>query len=94
DDTSRNTQHQQQPPKRNSVAWAYAIGKGDKKPYGGTKPLCTKCNHHHDGRCAPKCTNCKKIGHLVRDCKGPPTAANNNNNNNNNNNQNNNNNNN
>nr|GFB94297.1 hypothetical protein [Tanacetum cinerariifolium] len=42
DDTSRNTQHQQQPFKRNNVAWAYTAGPGDKKPYGGTKPLCPK----------------------------------------------------
>nr|GEX09877.1 putative reverse transcriptase domain-containing protein [Tanacetum cinerariifolium] len=52
---------------------------GDKKPYGGTKPLCPKCNYHHDGPSAPKCTNCKKIGHLARDCKGRPVATNNNN---------------
>nr|GFA00428.1 putative reverse transcriptase domain-containing protein [Tanacetum cinerariifolium] len=39
DDTSRNNQHQQHPFKRNNVAWAYTAGPGDKKPYGGTKPL-------------------------------------------------------
>nr|GEV06707.1 putative reverse transcriptase domain-containing protein [Tanacetum cinerariifolium] len=84
DDTSRNTQHQQQLPKRNNVAWAYTAEQGDRKPYEGTKPLCPKCNYHHDGPYAPKCTKCKKIGYLVRDCKGRPTAANKNNNNNNN----------
>nr|GEX80878.1 reverse transcriptase domain-containing protein [Tanacetum cinerariifolium] len=57
DDTLRNTQHQQQPPKRNNVARAYTARKGDRKPYGGTKPLYTKCNYHYDGPCAPKCTN-------------------------------------
>nr|GEY79091.1 hypothetical protein [Tanacetum cinerariifolium] len=82
DDTSRNNQHQQQPFKRNNVAWAYTAGPGDKKPYGRTKPLCLKCNYHHDGPCAPKCTNCKKIGHLARNCKGWPAATNNNNTNN------------
>nr|GEW12373.1 reverse transcriptase domain-containing protein [Tanacetum cinerariifolium] len=81
--TSRNTQHHQQPFKRNNVARAYTVGPGDKKPYGGTKPLCPKCNYHHEGPCAPKCTNCKKIGHLARDCKGRPAATNNNNNKNN-----------
>nr|GEW43137.1 hypothetical protein [Tanacetum cinerariifolium] len=80
DDTSRNTQHQQQPPKRNNVARAYTAGQGDRKPYGGTKPLCTKCNYHHDGPCASKCTNCKKISHLACDYKGQSAAANNNNN--------------
>nr|GEV13065.1 putative reverse transcriptase domain-containing protein [Tanacetum cinerariifolium] len=79
DDTSRNNQNQQQPFKRNNVAQAYTARPGDKKPYGGTKPLCSKCNYHHDGPCAPKCTNCKKIGHLARDCKGRPAATNNNN---------------
>nr|GEU31719.1 putative reverse transcriptase domain-containing protein [Tanacetum cinerariifolium] len=68
----------------NNVAWAYTTEPGDKKPYEGTKPLCPRCNYHHDGPCAPKCTNCKKIGHLARDCKGRPTATNNNNPNNNN----------
>nr|GEX36466.1 putative reverse transcriptase domain-containing protein [Tanacetum cinerariifolium] len=86
DDTSRNTHHQQHPFKRNNVAWAYTTGQGDKKPYGGTKPLCPKCNYLHDGPCAPKCTNCKKIGHVARDCKSRPAANNNNNKNNNNNN--------
>ncbi|GKG35200.1 putative reverse transcriptase domain-containing protein, partial [Tanacetum coccineum] len=67
------------------MARAYTVGPGDKKPYGGTKPLCTKCNYHHNGPCTQKCTNCKKISHSARDCKGRPTANNNNNNNNNNN---------
>ncbi|GJU80799.1 putative reverse transcriptase domain-containing protein [Tanacetum coccineum] len=76
-----NTQQQQQPFKRNNVARAYTAGPGDKKPYGGTKPLCTKCNYHHDGPCTLKCTNCKKLGHSARDCRVRPTANNNNNNN-------------
>ncbi|GJU99618.1 putative reverse transcriptase domain-containing protein [Tanacetum coccineum] len=83
EDTSRNNQNQQQPFKRNNVARAYTAGPGDKKPYGGTKPLCAKCNYHHDGPCTQKCTNCKKLGHSARDCKVRPTANNNNNNNNN-----------
>nr|GEV89153.1 putative reverse transcriptase domain-containing protein [Tanacetum cinerariifolium] len=82
DDTLRNAQHQQQLPKRINVAQAYTAGQGDRKPYGGTKTLCPKYNYHHDGPCVPKCTNCKKIGHLARDCKSRPAANNNNNNNN------------
>ncbi|GJS80816.1 putative reverse transcriptase domain-containing protein [Tanacetum coccineum] len=84
EETPRNTQNQQQPFKRNNVARAYTAGPGDKKPYGGTKPLCAKCNYHHDGPCTLKCTNCKKTGHSARDCKVRPTANYNNNNNNNN----------
>nr|GEY35520.1 putative reverse transcriptase domain-containing protein [Tanacetum cinerariifolium] len=57
DDTSRSNQHQQHPFKRNNVAQAYTAGPGDKKPYGGIKPLCPKCNYHHDGPCTQKCTN-------------------------------------
>ncbi|GJU64405.1 putative reverse transcriptase domain-containing protein [Tanacetum coccineum] len=66
------------PFKKINVAWAYTVGSGEKKPYGESKPLYPKCNYHHDGQCAPKCTNCKKIGHLARDCKSRPAAANNN----------------
>nr|GEY86014.1 putative reverse transcriptase domain-containing protein [Tanacetum cinerariifolium] len=41
--------------------------------------------------CLPRCNNCKRIGHLARDCRSRPANANNNNNHNNNNNTNNNN---
>ncbi|GKB83045.1 putative reverse transcriptase domain-containing protein [Tanacetum coccineum] len=49
DDTSKNNQNHQQPPKRQNVARAYTVGSGEKKPYGGSKPLCSRCNYHHDG---------------------------------------------
>ncbi|GKC65291.1 putative reverse transcriptase domain-containing protein [Tanacetum coccineum] len=77
DDTSRNNQNQQQPFKRHNVARAYTAGPGEKKVYVGSKPLCPKCNYHHDGQYAPKCTNCKRTGHLDQDCRSQPTAANN-----------------
>nr|GFC22014.1 hypothetical protein [Tanacetum cinerariifolium] len=44
------------------------------------------CNYNHEGPCLPKCNNCKRIGHLTKDCRSRP-ANNNNNNNRNNNNQ-------
>ncbi|GJY81029.1 putative reverse transcriptase domain-containing protein [Tanacetum coccineum] len=78
DDTSRNSQNQQQPFKRNNVVWAYTARPRDKKPYGGSKPLYPKCNYHQDGQCAPKCTNCKRIGHSAQDYKSQLAAANNN----------------
>ncbi|GKF67169.1 putative reverse transcriptase domain-containing protein, partial [Tanacetum coccineum] len=78
EDTSRNNQNQQQSFKRNNVARAYTARPGEKKPYEGSKPLCPKCNYHHNGSCAPKCTNCKRIGHLACDYKSWPVAANNN----------------
>ncbi|GJZ33947.1 reverse transcriptase domain-containing protein [Tanacetum coccineum] len=42
---------------------------GEKKPCGGSKPLCPKCNYYHDGPCAPKCHKCNRVGHLARDCR-------------------------
>ncbi|GJR04695.1 putative reverse transcriptase domain-containing protein [Tanacetum coccineum] len=76
-DNSRNNQNQQQPFKRQNVARAYTTGIREKKVYGGSKPLCPKCNYHYDGQCAPRCNNCKKVGHLARDCKSSAAAANN-----------------
>nr|GEV37677.1 reverse transcriptase domain-containing protein [Tanacetum cinerariifolium] len=77
-DTSKNNQNQHQPFKRNNVAQAYTTRPGEKKPYGGSKPLCPKCNYHHDGPYAPKCTNCKRISYLASDYKSRPAAASNN----------------
>ncbi|GJY30490.1 putative reverse transcriptase domain-containing protein, partial [Tanacetum coccineum] len=68
EDTSRNTQNQQQHQnKRQNTGRAYTTGSGKKKPYGGCKPLCSKCNYYHDGPCAPKCHKCNKVGHFSRD---------------------------
>nr|GFA36291.1 hypothetical protein [Tanacetum cinerariifolium] len=65
ENTSRNQQNQKLFKKNNNVARAYAAGSGEKKPYEGTKPMCPKCNFHHDGPCGPKCTNCKRTGHIA-----------------------------
>nr|GFA96959.1 hypothetical protein [Tanacetum cinerariifolium] len=75
---SRNTQNQQQQQsnKRQNTGRVYTTASGEKKQYGGSKPLCAKCNYHHDGPCAPKCRNCNRICHFARDCR---TAANTNN---------------
>ncbi|GJR12746.1 hypothetical protein Tco_0795398 [Tanacetum coccineum] len=50
---------------------AYTAGTGEKKPYGGSKPICAKCNYHHDGPCAPKCHKCNRVGHLACDYRSP-----------------------
>nr|GEZ69339.1 hypothetical protein [Tanacetum cinerariifolium] len=77
ENTSRNTQNQQQQSnKRQNTGRVYTAASGEKKQYGGSKPLCAKYNYHYDGPCAPKCHNCNKIGHFARDCK---SAANTNN---------------
>ncbi|GJT90371.1 putative reverse transcriptase domain-containing protein [Tanacetum coccineum] len=73
--TSRNNQNQQQQQnKRQNTGRAYTAGSGDKKPYGGSRPLCSKCNYHHDGPCAPKCYKCNKYGHIARDCRDTGNA--------------------
>ncbi|GJR62020.1 reverse transcriptase domain-containing protein [Tanacetum coccineum] len=75
ENTSRNSQNQQQQQiKRQNTGRAYTAGSGDKKPYGGSRPLCSKCNYHHDGLCAPKCYKCNKYGHIARDCRGTGNA--------------------
>ncbi|GJZ84103.1 putative reverse transcriptase domain-containing protein [Tanacetum coccineum] len=45
-----------------------------KRPYSGPRPLCSKCNYHHDGLCAPKCHKCNQFGHLAHDYKNPPNV--------------------
>ncbi|GJY07644.1 putative reverse transcriptase domain-containing protein [Tanacetum coccineum] len=65
---------QQQQKKRQNTGRAYAAGSGEKKPYGGSKPLCSKCNYHHDGQCALKCHKCNRVGHLACDCRSIANA--------------------
>nr|GFD06931.1 hypothetical protein [Tanacetum cinerariifolium] len=78
--TTRNQQQQQQQHsnKRQNTRRVYTAASGGKKQYGGSKPLCAKCNYPHDGPCAPKCYNCNKSGkgHYKREC---PKLKNNNN---------------
>ncbi|GJR61875.1 putative reverse transcriptase domain-containing protein [Tanacetum coccineum] len=70
DDSSRNNHgHQQQPFKRQNVAKVYNMGTGEKNPYGGSFPKCTKCHFHHNGPCTQKCHKCNKVGHFARDCR-------------------------
>ncbi|GKF84884.1 putative reverse transcriptase domain-containing protein, partial [Tanacetum coccineum] len=79
DDSSRNNHgHQQQPFKRQNVAKVYNIGTGERKPYGGSLPKCTKstgntnvANTQKGNEAAPKgngCFECRALGHLKRDC--------------------------
>ncbi|GJR45515.1 putative reverse transcriptase domain-containing protein [Tanacetum coccineum] len=70
DDSSRNNHsHQQQPFKRQNVAKVYNMGTGEKKPYGGSLPKCTKFHLHHNGSCTQKCYKCNKVGDFARDCR-------------------------
>ncbi|GJZ14143.1 putative reverse transcriptase domain-containing protein [Tanacetum coccineum] len=75
DGSSRNNHgHQQQPFKRQNVAKVYNMGSGEKKPYGGSLPKCTKCYFHHNGPCTQKCHKCNKVGHFARDCRSSGNA--------------------
>nr|GEV17949.1 hypothetical protein [Tanacetum cinerariifolium] len=71
-DTTRN--NHQQPNKRQNTGRAYAVGNGDRRAYKEPRPLCTKCNYHHDGPCAPKCHKYNRFGHLSRDCRNLPNV--------------------
>nr|GEV50361.1 hypothetical protein [Tanacetum cinerariifolium] len=62
---------------RQNVAKVYNIRTGEKKPYSGNFPKCTKCHFHHNGPCTQKCHKCNKgngcfecgaTGHFKRDC--------------------------
>nr|GFA00268.1 hypothetical protein [Tanacetum cinerariifolium] len=76
ENTSRNTQNQQQQSnKRQNTGRVYTAASGEKKQYGGSKPLCAECNYHHDGQKAA-CYECGVQGHFKREC---PKLKNNNN---------------
>nr|GEX58245.1 hypothetical protein [Tanacetum cinerariifolium] len=70
----KNNKNQQQPNKRQNTGRVYNVGHGEKKHDGGSKPLCSECNYHHDGPCAPKCHKCNKVGHLAHDCRSSRNA--------------------
>nr|GEU64970.1 retrotransposable element Tf2 [Tanacetum cinerariifolium] len=75
DDTSKsNHGHQQQPFKKQNVAKVYNIGTGERKPYEGSFPKCTKCQRHYNGPCSQKCHKCNKVGHFSRDCRSSGNA--------------------
>ncbi|GKB90941.1 putative reverse transcriptase domain-containing protein [Tanacetum coccineum] len=60
----------QQPPfKRQNVAQAYTVGNSEKRGYARSDPYCNKYILHHEGPCTIKFTNCRKVGHMARDCK-------------------------
>ncbi|GJV73528.1 putative reverse transcriptase domain-containing protein [Tanacetum coccineum] len=53
-DLSKNNQNLQQQNKRQNTGHAYTAGNSDRKPYAGSKPMCSKCNYNHKGPCPPR----------------------------------------
>nr|GEX32025.1 reverse transcriptase domain-containing protein [Tanacetum cinerariifolium] len=69
DNNSSNNNTPQPPFKKQNVARAYAVRPNEKKEYAGTLPLYKKCKFHHNDPCTVKCANCKRVGHLTRNCR-------------------------
>nr|GEY14022.1 reverse transcriptase domain-containing protein [Tanacetum cinerariifolium] len=84
EDTSRNNQGRQQPPKRQDMARAYAAGSDNRQQYAGSRPLsptnANVANNQRGNGAGQKstCYECGAQGHFKRNC---PKLKNNNNNN-------------
>ncbi|GKA65812.1 hypothetical protein Tco_0765519 [Tanacetum coccineum] len=81
-DNNQQPQQQHQK-KRHNTSRAYAAGTVEKRQYGRSKPLCSKCNYHHVLLNATNATKlailpvtCGAQGHFKREC---PKLKNNNN---------------
>ncbi|GKA71571.1 putative reverse transcriptase domain-containing protein [Tanacetum coccineum] len=74
ENNSRDNRVQQPPFKRqnsngHNMARAYTVGDNEKRGYVGPLPYCNKCKLHHEGQYTVKCGNCKRVGHMTRDCR-------------------------
>ncbi|GKB27375.1 reverse transcriptase domain-containing protein [Tanacetum coccineum] len=54
---------------------AYMVGNNEKRGYAGPLPYSNKYKLHHEGKCTMKYTNCKKVGHMARDCRAAVAAT-------------------
>nr|GEZ33892.1 putative reverse transcriptase domain-containing protein [Tanacetum cinerariifolium] len=70
--TSGNNQNQPQQNKRQNTGRAYAAGNSDKNIYTGSKPLCSKCDYHHEGPCPPRNDNAQTRVYVVGNAGANP----------------------
>ncbi|GJS46425.1 reverse transcriptase domain-containing protein [Tanacetum coccineum] len=82
DNNSRDNRGQQQQPfKRQNVngpnvARAYTVENNvERRGYVRALPYYNNCRLHHEGPCTVKCGNCKRVGHMTRDCKAVVVAT-------------------
>nr|GEY91537.1 reverse transcriptase domain-containing protein [Tanacetum cinerariifolium] len=52
-----------------NVARAYTAGNNERKEYARPWPYYNKYKLHHEGQCTVRCSKCKKVRHMVRNCK-------------------------
>nr|GFB77244.1 reverse transcriptase domain-containing protein [Tanacetum cinerariifolium] len=62
--------------KGHKVPRAHTAWPINKKAHAGSLPLCNQFKFHHSGPCTVKCKNCKKVGHIIQNCRTPATAKN------------------
>nr|GEX98775.1 reverse transcriptase domain-containing protein [Tanacetum cinerariifolium] len=62
--------------KRHKVPRAHTTWPINERAYAGSLPLYNQCKFHHNGPCTVKCGNCKKVSHIIQNCRTPATARN------------------
>ncbi|GJZ11106.1 putative reverse transcriptase domain-containing protein [Tanacetum coccineum] len=62
--------------KEHRVIRTHVVGPSNNKVDAGKLPHCNRCKLHHNGSCTAKCTNCKRVGYLTRDYRGPAATNN------------------
>ncbi|GJR48822.1 putative reverse transcriptase domain-containing protein [Tanacetum coccineum] len=82
DNNSRDNRGQQKQPferqnvNSQNVARANTIGNNvERRGYVGALPYYSTFRLHHEGPCTVKCGNCKRVGHMTRDCRAAVTAT-------------------
>nr|GFB93439.1 reverse transcriptase domain-containing protein [Tanacetum cinerariifolium] len=70
-----NTHHQQYNNQGQGNVRALTNAPAEQVEYKGHKPLCNNCKKHHNGNCVATCYNCRRPGHLVKDCRRKSTPV-------------------